>query len=100
GTPRCRRAARVARGRGRVADSALDRDYRAVGARHDGLSWRHPGERAGAVMALELRILGGARAGRTLTFQQTLISVGRDPASDLRFDAGRDLDVSAAHAEI
>jgi len=52
------------------------------------------------VTPLELRILTGVRAGRTQTFQQTLISIGRDAGSDLRFDPARDLDVSAAHAEI
>lgn len=50
--------------------------------------------------ALELRILTGARAGRSSTFQQSLITVGRGPTCDLRFDPAIDLDVSALQAEI
>jgi S1-C subfamily serine protease len=51
-------------------------------------------------MPLELRILSGARAGESQSFGQTLVTVGRHPDSDLRFDAQRDLDVSTHHAEI
>ena len=51
-------------------------------------------------MALEIRILGGARAGERHVFDQPVIAVGRHPSSDLRFDPERDLDVSTRHAEI
>src|SRR5579884_4557961 len=51
-------------------------------------------------MAIELRILSGARAGQTESFEQPVVSVGRHPQSDLRFDAERDLDVSTRHGEI
>jgi S1-C subfamily serine protease len=51
-------------------------------------------------MAIELRILSGARAGQSHTFQQSTIAIGRHPSCDLRFDATRDLDVSTHHAEI
>jgi len=51
-------------------------------------------------MAIELRILTGARAGQSQTFQKSTITIGRHPDCDLRFDATRDLDVSTNHAEI
>jgi len=51
-------------------------------------------------MAIELRILSGARAGQLQTFQKSTITIGRHPDCDLRFDATRDLDVSTKHAEI
>lgn len=51
-------------------------------------------------MPIELRILGGARAGQSEQFEKPLIEIGRHPRSDLRFDATRDLDVSSSHAEI
>ncbi|HVA57347.1 MAG: trypsin-like peptidase domain-containing protein [Gemmatimonadaceae bacterium] len=51
-------------------------------------------------MPLEIRILGGARAGQRAVFDKSVIAVGRHPLSDLRFDPERDLDVSARHAEI
>lgn len=51
-------------------------------------------------MAIELRILSGARAGQSQIFQKPTISIGRHPDCDLRFDATRDLDVSTKHAEI
>ncbi|HEY4217314.1 MAG TPA: trypsin-like peptidase domain-containing protein [Gemmatimonadaceae bacterium] len=51
-------------------------------------------------MPIELRILSGARAGRSETFDKPTISVGRNPSSDLRFDPTADIDVSALHAEI
>jgi Trypsin-like serine proteases, typically periplasmic, contain C-terminal PDZ domain len=51
-------------------------------------------------MAIELRILTGARAGQSQTFQKSTITIGRHPDCDLRFDATRDLDVSTKHAEI
>lgn len=51
-------------------------------------------------MAIELRILSGARTGQSQTFQKSTITIGRHPDCDLRFDATRDLDVSTRHAEI
>lgn len=51
-------------------------------------------------MALEIRILGGARAGQREVFEKSVIAVGRHPLSDLRFDPEQDLDVSTRHAEI
>ncbi|MEO6878983.1 MAG: FHA domain-containing protein, partial [Gemmatimonadaceae bacterium] len=51
-------------------------------------------------MPIELRILSGARAGQSETFDKSAISVGRNPASDLRFDPTGDIDVSARHGEI
>ena len=51
-------------------------------------------------MAIELRILSGARAGQTESFEKSVVAVGRHPLSDLRFDAERDLDVSTRHGEI
>lgn len=51
-------------------------------------------------MAVELRITGGARAGASERFEKSVIAIGRHPLSDLRFDAAKDLDVSARHAEI
>jgi pSer/pThr/pTyr-binding forkhead associated (FHA) protein len=51
-------------------------------------------------VTIELRILTGARAGARERFEQQTITIGRHPASDLRFDAERDLDVSARHAEL
>ena len=51
-------------------------------------------------MTLELRVLRGARAGQREQFAKSLISLGRNPLCDFRFDAQLDLDVSARHAEI
>jgi S1-C subfamily serine protease len=51
-------------------------------------------------MAIELRILGGARAGQSQSFEKSVITLGRHPLSDLRFDSTRDLDVSTTHGEI
>lgn len=51
-------------------------------------------------MSVELRITVGARAGANERFEKSVISIGRHPISDLRFDAEKDLDVSARHAEI
>lgn len=51
-------------------------------------------------MTIELRILSGAREGQRELFDKSVVSVGRHPMSDLRFDAERDLDVSARHAEL
>lgn len=51
-------------------------------------------------MILELRVLDGARAGACERFDKPVVTVGRHPLSDLRFDAQHDLDVSTRHAEL
>ncbi len=51
-------------------------------------------------MKVYLRVESGAFEGQTLTFERDRISVGRHPSSELRFDAARDLEVSAQHAVI
>jgi S1-C subfamily serine protease len=51
-------------------------------------------------VAIELRILTGARVGHRERFDKRLITLGRHLDSDLRFDPNDDLDVSAHHAEI
>ena len=51
-------------------------------------------------MTLELRVLSGARAGTVEQFEKSVVSIGRHPLSDLRFDPQQDLDVSTRHAEL
>lgn len=51
-------------------------------------------------MAIELRVLSGARAGQAQSFTQRRVVAGRDPSCDLCFDMTHDLDVSARHAEL
>ncbi len=51
-------------------------------------------------MAVEFRIITGARAGARERFDKSIIAIGRHPINDLRFDAERDLDVSSRHAEL
>ena len=51
-------------------------------------------------MRIELRILSGARAGQTESFDAPIITAGRDASCSLRFDPSSDLDVSAHHAEL
>jgi len=51
-------------------------------------------------MAIELRILTGARGGHRERFDKPAIALGRHLHSDLRFDPNTDLDVSVRHAEI
>ena len=51
-------------------------------------------------MAIEIHVMSGARQGQRERFEKSVIAVGRHPMSDLRFDAERDLDVSARHAEL
>ena len=51
-------------------------------------------------MAVEFRIIRGARAGARERFDKSIIAIGRHPINDLRFDAERDLDVSSRHAEL
>jgi S1-C subfamily serine protease len=48
----------------------------------------------------QFKFLSGARAGQVEAFQKAYIGLGRHPLSDVRFDAERDLDVSARHASI
>lgn len=51
-------------------------------------------------MAFELRITRGARTGASERFDTSVVSIGRHPTNDLRFDVERDLEVSSRHAEI
>jgi len=51
-------------------------------------------------MRIEIRIISGARAGATETFDKSVIAIGRHPMNDLRLDTAKDLDVSGRHAEI
>ncbi len=51
-------------------------------------------------MAIELKVVSGARAGAQRRFEQSIVAIGRHPSSDFQFDPDRDLDVSAKHAEI
>ncbi|MEO6529065.1 MAG: FHA domain-containing protein [Gemmatimonadaceae bacterium] len=51
-------------------------------------------------MTIELRILSGSRAGARERFDKAVVSVGRHPLSDLRFDPQTDLEVSTRHAEL
>lgn len=51
-------------------------------------------------MTIELRILSGSRAGQRERFDKSLVTVGRHPLSDLRFDPDGDLAVSTRHAEL
>src|SRR6185295_5293131 len=50
-------------------------------------------------MLLEVKITTGARAGQTKRLEKPVISVGRNPDVDIRFDPQKDLDVSGRHAE-
>jgi S1-C subfamily serine protease len=51
-------------------------------------------------MRVELRITSGSRAGQREQFDKSVISIGRHPLNDLRFDPDRDPDASSRHAEI
>lgn len=51
-------------------------------------------------MAVEFRITRGARAGTRERFEKSVISIGRHPMNDLRFDVEKDIDVSSRHAEL
>lgn len=51
-------------------------------------------------MKPQIKILSGFSAGTTAVFSKPYIAIGRHPASDLRFDADKELDVSARHAAI
>lgn len=51
-------------------------------------------------MKVQLKFTAGARTGQVEVFSKAYLGLGRDPLSDVRFDAERDLDVSARHAAI
>lgn len=51
-------------------------------------------------MPVQFRIASGARAGQSESFDKGTITIGRHPSNDFRFDAERDTDVSARHAEV
>ncbi|MDH5233660.1 MAG: trypsin-like peptidase domain-containing protein [Gemmatimonadota bacterium] len=51
-------------------------------------------------MSVEFRITRGARAGTVERFEKSVVTIGRHPMNDLRFDAVKDLDVSSRHAEL
>jgi S1-C subfamily serine protease len=51
-------------------------------------------------VTLEFVISGGARDGDREVHDKPVVTIGRHPLSDVRFDAERDRDVSARHAEI
>jgi S1-C subfamily serine protease len=51
-------------------------------------------------VTIELRVVSGTRAGVTERFTKSVVSIGRHPLSDLRFDPAQDLDVSTRHAEL
>jgi len=48
----------------------------------------------------QFKFLSGARVGQTEAFVKAYVGLGRHPLSDVRFDAERDLDVSARHAAV
>lgn len=51
-------------------------------------------------MGVELRITKGARTGQRERSDKSVVSIGRHPMNDIRFDVEQDLDVSGRHAEI
>lgn len=51
-------------------------------------------------MKPQLKVLSGFSAGTVGVFSKPYIAIGRHPASDLRFDADKELDVSSRHAAI
>jgi S1-C subfamily serine protease len=51
-----------------------------------------------SALNLEIRILGGARAGTVHAFAPGTIHIGRHPDSELRLDTSADLEVSGKHA--
>lgn len=51
-------------------------------------------------MSVEFRITSGARAGTRERFEKSVVSIGRHPMNDLRFDPNKDIDVSGRHAEL
>jgi len=51
-------------------------------------------------VSARFKFLSGARLGHSESCAKAYIAIGRHPLSDVRFDAERDLDVSARHAAI
>ena len=51
-------------------------------------------------MAIEIRVMTGARAGAVLHLDKPVLVLGRQKDADVRFDAQKDIDVSGRHAEI
>jgi S1-C subfamily serine protease len=51
-------------------------------------------------MAVEFRIVRGARTGAKERYEKSVVSIGRHPMNDLRFDAAKDVDCSSRHAEL
>ncbi len=51
-------------------------------------------------MKPQLKVLSGFGAGTLGVFSKPYIAIGRHPASDLRFDADKELDVSSRHAAL
>ncbi|HTY05417.1 MAG TPA: trypsin-like peptidase domain-containing protein [Gemmatimonadales bacterium] len=51
-------------------------------------------------MKAQIKFLAGGRAGQVETVSKAYLGIGRHPLSDIRFDAERDLDVSARHAAL
>lgn len=51
-------------------------------------------------MTLELRVTSGARSGARERFDKPVVTIGRHPLSDVRFDPHAELEVSTRHAEV
>ncbi len=51
-------------------------------------------------MKPQLKVLSGFNAGLLAVISKPYIAIGRHPASDLRFDADKELDVSSRHAAL
>ena len=51
-------------------------------------------------MRCELRVMSGGRAGHREVFDKAVITLGRDPRSDLPLDPNQDLDASTRHAAV
>ncbi len=51
-------------------------------------------------MRVEFRITSGSRAGQRETFGKGVVTIGRHPSNDFRFDPEKDPDVSSKHAEL
>lgn len=51
-------------------------------------------------MKPQIKVLSGADAGQVFVLSKSYIAVGRHPASDLRFNPDKELDVSTRHAAI
>lgn len=51
-------------------------------------------------MSIELHVVSGARAGQRAAFEQPVVTIGRHPACDFRFDPEQDREVSTRHAEL